>query len=119
MLQRWQLLLITALIVACSKSTEAPSHTFQTYLEDGIPNAVTTGGPKYEGELFTYDYVLSLRGIESNYDSYLKAPSSFTVDEDGRFYVADVSNRNLSTKVRHFLFEFTEQLPIAFLPHLA
>jgi len=30
-----------------------------------------------------------------------------------------VAHRNLSTKVRHFLFEFTEQLPVAFPSHLA
>ena len=79
-------------VVACSNSTqEKPPHSFQVFNEAGITIAETTGGPKYEGELFEYTPVITLELGDAE-DTLLYNPSRFIMDSEGWFYVYDYSN---------------------------
>ena len=80
---------ICLISAACSSDETAQTHSFQIIEEDGIPVAITSGGPKYEGELFTYEPVLTLKEDPQNEASLLFRPGEFTMDEDGCFYVLD------------------------------
>jgi len=55
--------------------------------------------------------------IHSLVDKAFFVPADLDKSDDGEGEFSIL--RNLSTKVRHFLFEFTEQLPVAFPSHLA
>jgi len=81
-------------LVACS-ADRGGDHAFTIVSEEGIPVALSTGGPLYEGELFTYDLLLVLAEDERE-ESLLNRPSGFTMDESGRFYVADTGNDRIA-----------------------
>ena len=70
-------------------------HLFRTMESDGVPVAVTTGGPKYSGELFTYEEVLTIPQERVRKRAILSDPTAFTMDEEGFFYVVDTGNHRL------------------------
>ena len=70
---------ICLISAACSSDETAQTHSFQIIEEDGIPVAITSGGPKYEGELFTYEHVLDLQEDE-RVESLLYNPTGFHMD---------------------------------------
>ena len=82
------------LLSACS-ADRSGKHAFSIALEAGIPVAVSTGGPRYAEELFAYDLLLILREDERE-QSLLNRPGGFTMDEAGRFYVADTGNDRIA-----------------------
>jgi len=88
-------ILILLPLTACSSKTTETAHTFQIHEENGVNIAVTTGGPKYEGELFTYEPVLTLKEDPQNEASLLFRPGEFTMDEGGFFYVLDVGDSRI------------------------
>lgn len=64
-------------------------HSFQVIEEDGgVPVAVTSGGPRYTGELFTYEKVMVL-DTEQSEDTLLFRPSQFMADDAGNMYIYD------------------------------
>jgi len=69
-------------------STIAQEHTFRVFDNDGVTIAETAGGPKYAGELFSYDPILVIKGDESG-EGMLYNPSEFLMDERGNFYIYD------------------------------
>jgi hypothetical protein len=97
------LLVTTLAVVACSgtdgrnpSADHASSHTFVVVEDDGVPTAVTSGGPRFTGELFTYEKVLELRDDPDRPESMLVRPNSFTMDADGFFYVLDAGNHRIA-----------------------
>ncbi len=64
-------------------------HAFRTVDIEGIPVAITTGGPKYEGELFIYEEMLTIPQERVKKRARLSDPTVFTMDEDGFIYVVD------------------------------
>jgi len=58
--------------------------------------AVTSGIPKYEGELFQYKEVVRLQQDESNEESILFRASQYLMGEDGYFYVNDRGNTRIA-----------------------
>ncbi|MFC1628285.1 6-bladed beta-propeller [Gemmatimonadota bacterium] len=70
-------------------------HHFQTIETDGVSVAVTTGGPRYAGDLFTYEEVLTIPQERVRKRALLSDPTVFTMDEDGFFYVVDAGNHRL------------------------
>ncbi len=98
------LIFFSLLLVGCSRS----SHEVILLEENGVPLIRNTGGPLHKGPPFTLvrDAVFGDPAID---------PEGLLLDPQGYVEIP----RNLSTKVRHTLFEFTEQLPVAFPPHLA
>jgi hypothetical protein len=84
------------LLTGCSSRAE-PGHTFEVIDEDGIQTAVSSAIPKYEGEIFRYEKVLELRPDPDNFDeTFLYEPRSFTLGDDGLFYVADTGNHRIA-----------------------
>jgi len=86
---------VLVVLASCSSGSEE-SHSFRIYREGEVTIAETIGGPKYEGELFEYEPVLTLKENPDNEDSYLFRPGSFTMDEDGYFYVIDGGNYRIA-----------------------
>jgi hypothetical protein len=86
-------LLATVLAAAaCGPASSGDSgHGFEVLFEDGAEIALTTGGPKYEGELFEYEKVLTIRPNPEVPESYLWSPQSMTMTEDGTILVSDSS----------------------------
>ncbi len=84
-------------IPGCSGSSEekAQGHQFQVVQEEGIPVALTRGGPKYEGELFTYEVDIRLMEDERE-ESFLYQPLKFVADEEGWFYVSDYGSGDVA-----------------------
>lgn len=82
---------IIVLLVACSSSSVEDTHSFQIYEENGIEVAETTGGPKYDEELFQYELILELKEDERD-ESLLYRPDDFWMDGAGQFYVCDARN---------------------------
>lgn len=83
-------LILSLLICNCATSEDfSPSHQFSITSENGVSIATTTGGPKYQGELFEYREELRLQQDESNPESLVAQPWGFAMGEDGSFFVLD------------------------------
>lgn len=86
-------LLISLIVLsACSSPDPDTRHRFTIRTEDGIEVATTIGGPKYEGDLFTYEKVLEIRGDPGNEESLIFRALSLKLDEEGNLYVGDRGN---------------------------
>jgi len=84
------------LISACSSGEgERSSHSFRIFTENGVSIAETTGGPKYEGELFRYEEVGRLIQDPEQEESLLFNPTIVMVDEQGYFYVSDIRDKRI------------------------
>jgi len=91
------LTLALALCVAACAADSEPGHTFEIIQENGVPTAVSSAIPKYEGEIFRYEKVLELRPDPDNFDeTYLYQPRSFTLGDDDLYYVADTGNNRVA-----------------------
>lgn len=90
-MRRLSNLLVLILMISCSKESGG-IHTFRISSEDGVTIALTTGIPKYEGELFEYKEVVRLRQDESNEESILYRANQYLLGEDGNYYVSDRGN---------------------------
>ncbi len=77
------------LLPACSTENVSGGHRFSIIEEAGIPTAVTEGGPRFEGELFRYEHILTLQEDPANVESLLSRPVVFNRDEAGRYHVLD------------------------------
>jgi len=73
---------------ACSSRSTSSTHQFRQYVENGIQISETTGGPKYDSDLFRYDVdcVIPPSSIE---ETILEQPFKFSSDEDGNLYISD------------------------------
>jgi hypothetical protein len=81
-------ILITALLTACSSQAGMDAHVFDVQDEDGVTVAVTSGGPKYSIELFTYEKELVLDTNQGT-DALLYRPNQFMADATGTMYIND------------------------------
>ncbi len=78
------------LISACSNSLdEGGRHFFNKIEEDGIIVAETRGGPKFDGELFTYEPILTLQQDETIEESLLAASTFAIRTGSGQYAVLD------------------------------
>lgn len=77
---------------SCSKG----GYSFRLVEEDGTTVALTTGGSKYEGELFTYEKVLELKQDPDQPESLIYLPSEITMDEQGYYYVIDLGDSRIA-----------------------
>ncbi len=88
------LLLFT--LCSCARGDEgSPAHSFRIHEENGVTIAETSGGPRYSGEIFTYEKVLEIRGYPSEERSYLVSPYPPSMDTDGYFYVPDTGSHRI------------------------
>lgn len=86
-------LLIVA--TACGGGS-APEHTFEVITEDGVPTAVSSAQPKFDGELFSYEKVLEIRGNPDHPEAFLYDPYDLALDDAGNVYVAEQGNHRVS-----------------------
>ena len=90
------LLLCHTAALALGCSTPRPTgHTFKVIEEAGVPVAVNSAIPKYEGELFDYEKILSILPDPHNQETLLYRPAGFTLGDDGLYYVADRGNHRI------------------------
>lgn len=73
-----------------------PEHEVRLVEEDGVPTVVNVGGPRFEGEIFTYEKELELRPDPAREESYLYRPGTFTTDDGGFFLVPDSQNDRIA-----------------------
>ncbi len=71
-------------------------HSFTIEQGEGFPVAVTSGGAKYEDDLFTYHEVLTIPQERVRKHARLSEPTVFTMDEEGFLYVVDVGNHRIA-----------------------
>lgn len=85
------LLITVPFILLCAGGTGLPqeAHSFIVIEEDGIPTAVTSGGPRFQGELFEFEEVLTLDLENLRKRHRIEKPVAFVSGPDGHFYVAD------------------------------
>jgi len=81
--------LTATLLVACASEETDTGYTFKILQDEGFTIAETSGGPKFEGELFAYDEILRLEQDEQIMGSLLTMPRTVLMDDAGRFYVED------------------------------
>ena len=75
---------------------ESTAYTQERLLEDGVPTLVNHGGPKFTGEIFRYEKVVELRTDDGNPESVLHFAETFTMGDDGSFYVADTRRHRVA-----------------------
>lgn len=83
-------------VCTCGEIYSRPEHRFETIIEDGIPIVVTTGGPKYSGELFRYEVMLRLTLDPDNLESLLNRPSAIVQGPGGEYLVCDEGDRRIA-----------------------
>ncbi len=75
-------------IICLPQQAISQGHTFRVFTENGVTIAETTGGPKYSGELFTYEKEMVIDTGQSE-ETLLYRPRQFVADADGNFYIYD------------------------------
>lgn len=95
-MNRLRYILIFVVLTSCSSRKADNIHSFREYEEDGVTIAETSGGPKYNEGLFTYEKVLTLTQNEAIEESVLYQPIHFMMDEEGRYYVLDYGNYRIA-----------------------
>ncbi len=92
----WSLIPLLAL-TACSEGEINPgAHHFTRTEEDGISVSLSAGGPKYEGEIFTYEEIGRLEQDESREEALLFQVREYRLGEDGCYYVCDMGNGRIA-----------------------
>ncbi len=87
--------LVAATVVPAGCELAGPpptTHGFTVSVEDGVEIALTTGGPKYEGEIFEYERVADLRPDPDVEESFMYSPQWMTSSADGRIFVGDMGD---------------------------
>ncbi len=70
-------LLIGILMLGACSNSSPEEHSFREVLTDGIMVAENRGGPRFDGELFRYEPVVTLRQDEEEPGSLIYPSSSF------------------------------------------
>jgi len=85
-------------LIACSGSSEeiTTDHAFRISDESGIPVALTTGGPKYQEDLFEFEEILRLEQDVSREETILYQVRQYIMCDDGNYYVNDMGNTRIA-----------------------
>ncbi|MFC1543674.1 6-bladed beta-propeller [Gemmatimonadota bacterium] len=75
-------------LTACGAGPDA--HRFEIITEEGVPTAITRGGPLYQEPLFRLEEVVSVEQDEDIPESLLSAPDTFLPGPGGTLLVADM-----------------------------
>lgn len=90
------LLVPLCLAAACGDGAGPDGHTFEITDEAGVVVARNSAVPRYEGELFTYEKVVEVRGDAAVPESLLYDPYFVAMDDAERVYVAEQGNFRVS-----------------------
>jgi len=96
MLPRLFLGFITLITVAGCSAGDAGPHSFNVIDENGIPVAVTSGGPRYDTPPFGLEEILRVHQREDQPASLLSSPRDFAPGPDGTLIVVE---RNIGRAV--------------------
>ncbi len=103
-LNRLLLLIIlpSLLHINCSGSGEG-KYEFVQYVEAGVPVAVTKGGPRFAGDMFRFEKVVTLQqdpefpeSLIYHGMSFLRTEKGFFMGDGGRLYVNDSGNARIA-----------------------
>ncbi len=92
------------LLAGCS-GTPPGQHAFREYLDDGMPVAENSNGPRFEGDLFSYEELVTLHQDPGEPESlvyHMARPSfpwdekGFFVDAEDRYFVRDRGNYRIA-----------------------
>lgn len=83
------LILLVMTAAVCGRGGEQPDHRFTVENVGGATIATTRGGPRFEGELFEYEHLLTLQQDEQAPESLLANPMIFTRTTEGNYAVID------------------------------
>ena len=73
-----------------SSQTWDQEHTFRVFKENGVTIAETGGGPRYSGEIFRYERLVTLHEDESRPGSLMGRPFVYNLmGEDGSVFITD------------------------------
>ncbi|MFC1529145.1 6-bladed beta-propeller [Gemmatimonadota bacterium] len=87
--QRIPILPVLFFLTACASSDTTPDG-FAISRENGIEVAVTSGGPRYSEELFSYEQIVTLNQNDGREESLIGRPyGDEHIDEDGNIYIID------------------------------
>ncbi len=83
-------------LTSCGRTDEISGHRFTITREDGVEVAVTTGGPRYQTDLFTYEKVLRILPDEEQPETLLHLPTAILPGDDENYYVCDNGNYRIA-----------------------
>lgn len=95
---RWFILIasLSSFLIQGCTGPQVKQHAFDEYLDAGVAVAANSGGPRFNGDLFRYEELVTLQQDPEQPESFLYQSRSFlrTVKgffmcEEGRFYVND------------------------------
>ena len=89
-------ILILLLLSTCSSRGSDNFYSFQISEENSITIVETTGGPKFNQPLFTYEEIITLTDDPSDPESILFRPGEYTIDHRGFFYLVDSGNARIA-----------------------
>ncbi len=81
--------LLVSIPVSAKSNEQISSHSFRIFENDGVTISESSGGPKYEGDIFTFEKLFELNQDESRPESLLNVNSGYLMTEDGLFFVFD------------------------------
>ncbi len=83
------------LLPACGSRQQSATHRFEVSNENGVPVAISTGGPSYNAPVFSFEFLFRLEQDESREETLLFGFNWYMVGEDGRFYVTDTGSQRI------------------------
>jgi len=92
------ILIATLLITSaggCSAGSDREDHGFRIYEEGSITIAETTGGPRFDGELFEYELVTEIREDPDRSEPLMYSPYNVWIDESRTVFVSDYGNKQI------------------------
>lgn len=85
------------MFTACSSERAEPAeHFFRVFQENGITIAENKGAPKYQGELFSFDQICTIREEEREPESLLYWPNDGTAGPNGEIIINDRGNNRVA-----------------------
>jgi hypothetical protein len=87
-----------ALTLACTRALgpAGSTHEFTVTEVGDLTVARTTGGPKYQGEIFAYEKVLEIRPDETRPETLFLFLAGQAIDDEGNLYVVDANGNRIS-----------------------
>ena len=80
---------VPVFVIITIGAVQSGEHSFTVFSEGGVTVSETTGGPRYQGELFSFRPVATINQDQDNPESLLYRIGDATLDEDLNIYIVD------------------------------
>ncbi len=85
------------MLTDCSGEVEESlDHSFRVFQEDGITISENKGGPKYDGELFSFEKVCTIKEEDGLQESLMYSPDAGATGPSGEIYIEDRGNHRIA-----------------------